>query len=71
MFVVGNYVFDVATAVRNPILFTTYWLVMMGLIGWLCFLAIRDVAYTRRMITTWKLHRDAKTRESSRIKDFE
>jgi hypothetical protein len=59
MFLVGDYVFDVATAVQRPIAFTMYWLVMMGLVGWLCFLAVRDVAYTRRMISVWKAERDS------------
>jgi len=54
MFVIGDYVFDVATAVRRPVLFTTYWLIIMALVAWLCYLAVRDIAHTRRMLAIWK-----------------
>ena len=64
MFVVGDAVFDVATAVRRPILFTVYWLVVVVLVAWLCTLAAHDVSYTRKMIGVWKKEHQGRDDES-------
>lgn len=64
MFVVGDAVFDVATAVRRPILFTVYWLVVVALVAWLCTLAVHDISYTRKMIGIWKNEHRARDDES-------
>ena len=52
MFVLGVYVVDIPD---NPRTYATFWLVMMGLVMWLCVLATWDVFYTRRMIARRRL----------------
>lgn len=45
MFVFGVYLVDIP---EKPRPYAAYWLVMLGLVVWLCVLALRDIAYTKR-----------------------
>lgn len=47
MFVIGIYVVDIP---ERPIPYALYWLIILGLVVWLCVLAVRDFLYTRRVI---------------------
>ena len=51
MFVLGVYLVDIP---EHPRTYAAFWLVMMVLVVWLCVLAIKDVLYTRQIITKWQ-----------------
>ena len=50
MFVLGVYLVDVPD---RPRAYAAYWIIMMGLVVWLCGLAVRDMLYTRRLLREW------------------
>jgi len=54
MFVLGVYVVDVPD---HPRVYAAYWTVMMGLVLWLCGLAIKDVRHTRAAVARWHKQR--------------
>lgn len=45
MFAVGVWLVDIP---ERPRPYAAFWLVMLVLVAWLCVLAVRDLAYTRR-----------------------
>ncbi|MCO6439088.1 MAG: hypothetical protein J5J06_18500 [Phycisphaerae bacterium] len=54
MFVVGIYVVDIPDRPRP---YAAYWAVMLGMVLWLCVLAVRDVLYTRRVLDDYRAGR--------------
>jgi len=54
MFVAGVYVVDIPD---RPVPYAAYWIVMMGLVVWLCTLAVKDALHTRRMVNRWREER--------------
>ena len=51
MFVVGIYVVDIPD---RPVPYAVFWLIMLGMIVWLCSLAVKDVLHTRRTYHRWR-----------------
>jgi drug/metabolite transporter (DMT)-like permease len=54
MFVAGITLID---RPARPGLFIAFWLLILGLICWLCVLAIKDVLHTRKMVADWRARR--------------
>lgn len=54
MFVVGVYTVDTPD---HPRVYAAFWAVIMGLVLWLCGLAIKDLRYTNRKIAEWRAQR--------------
>lgn len=48
MFVAGVYLVDIPD---RPRIYAAFWVVIMGLVIWLCVLAVKDARYTRQMIS--------------------
>jgi hypothetical protein len=51
MFVVGIYVVDIPD---RPVPYAIFWLIMLGMVVWLCYLAVKDALHTRRTFKTWR-----------------
>lgn len=51
MYVIGIYVVDIPD---RPVPYAIYWLILLGLLFWLFFLAIRDMMYTRKLMKVWR-----------------
>ena len=51
MFVLGIYFVDMP---HRAGLFAIYWMIMLALVLWLCYLAIKDIVHTRRIIADWR-----------------
>ncbi len=64
VFVLGVYLLDEDT---RPGVYMVYWLVIMVLVVWLCWLAFADIMYTRRALLTLKKKADETPGLSSTI----
>lgn len=51
MFVVGIYVVDIPD---RPVPYAIFWLTMLGMVVWLCYLAVKDALHTRRIYKIWR-----------------
>jgi hypothetical protein len=51
MFVAGVYVVDIPDRPRP---YAIYWIIMLGLVVWLCALALKDALHTRRTYRRWQ-----------------
>lgn len=51
MFAVGAYLVDIPD---RPGPYAVYWIVLMGMVVWLGFLAVKDVRHTRRVVRKWR-----------------
>jgi hypothetical protein len=58
MFVVGVWALEHTERIRHPVLFLIYWLIFLGLVAWLCVLALRDCLYTLKMVSRWRQERN-------------
>jgi sterol desaturase/sphingolipid hydroxylase (fatty acid hydroxylase superfamily) len=58
MFVAGVYVVDIPD---RPLPYAVYWIIMLGMVVWLCALAVKDAMHTRRTYSLWRKER---TREA-------
>lgn len=56
MFVLGVYVVDIPD---RPLPYAVYWIIMLGLVIWMCLLAVRDALHTRRTLQRWRAQRNA------------
>jgi len=54
MFVAGITLID---RPARPGMFIAFWLLILGLICWLCVLAIKDLLHTRKMVADWRARR--------------
>ena len=54
MFVIGVYVVDTPD---HPRAYAAFWVVIMGLVLWLCGLAIKDLRYTQQKVAQWRARR--------------
>ena len=64
MFVLGVYLVDIPD---HPRTYAAFWAVLMGLVVWLCFLGLRDVRHTRKVIRRRRAERQRGMSTSSRI----
>lgn len=62
-FVIGMYVLDVK---GRPVIYLSYWAIIMGLVIWLCRLALRDLRYTRELVRRWRTEHDPLGGEATR-----
>ncbi len=62
MFVAGVYVVDIPD---RPTPYAIYWLIMLGLVVWLCVLALKDAIHTRRTYSRWRREREQAGQESA------
>ena len=51
MFVLGVYVVDIP---ERPMPYAIYWAIMLGLVFWVCVLAMKDMKHTRRVVDRWR-----------------
>lgn len=51
MFVAGVYIVDIPDRPRP---YAAYWAVILGMVLWLCVLAVRDVMYTHRILSDFR-----------------
>lgn len=51
MYVIGIYAVDIP---ERPVPYAIYWLIMIALLFWLFFLAVRDMMYTRKLMKAWR-----------------
>ena len=51
MFVVGVYAVDIPD---RPVPYAAYWIVVLGMVVWLCALAVKDMRHTRRVAARWR-----------------
>jgi quinol-cytochrome oxidoreductase complex cytochrome b subunit len=51
MFVVGIYAVDIPD---RPVPYAIFWIIILGMVVWLCFLAVKDAVHTRRCYQRWK-----------------
>lgn len=56
MFVLGVYVVDIPD---RPLPYAVYWIIMLGLVVWMCVLAVRDAIHTRKTLRRWQAGRRA------------
>lgn len=54
-FAIGMYGLDVK---GRPVIYLSYWAIIMGLVVWLCRLALRDLRYTRELVRRWRAEHD-------------
>ena len=61
-FVIGMYVLDVK---GRPAIYLSYWAVIMGLVIWLCRLALRDLRYTQELVRRWRAEHDPRRHKAA------